>query len=399
VSPYAAFASRNYRFLLTGAGASMLGQQMLAIVVAWDLYRITHSAIALGNVGLAQVLPVFLFTFIAGHVADRYDRRRTVVITQSAAAIVGLILTFSGAGRSIAMIYSCLFLIATARAFQWPVTASLMPQTVPAETLTNAISWSGSVREFATMAGPAISGLMIAAWGSEPVYLCQAIFSMIAAFSFSRLDVPALPEASRAAPGLAGTLEGLRFVWKEKIVLGAMSLDLFAVLFGGARALLPIYADEILHAGPQGLGWLEAAPAVGAGLMSVGLAHFGTIKKAGRAMLWSVIGFGLATIVFAISKNLWLSLFALFFVGATDAISVVLRLSMVQMRTPQRLRGRVSAVNALFISSSNQWGAVESGVAATLLGTVPSVVFGGIMTCVVVGVIAWSSKALREWEN
>jgi MFS family permease len=182
-------------------------------------------------------------------------------------------------------------------------------------------------------------------------------------------------------------------------VLAAMSLDLFAVLFGGARALLPIYAQDILKAGPKGLGWLEAAPAVGAGLMSIALAYFGTISAAGRSMLWSVVGFGVATIVFAVSTNIWLSLAALFLVGAFDAISVVLRLSMVQMRTPSNLRGRVSAVNALFISSSNQWGAVESGVAATLMGVVPSVVFGGAMTIAVVGAIAWSSKSLREWRN
>jgi MFS family permease len=384
---------------MAGASISMLGQQMLAVVVAWDLYRITRSALMLGNVGLAQVLPVFLFTFITGHIADRYDRRRTVVITQLSAAAVGLVLAMSGEFRNVWMIYACLFLIATARAFQWPVTSSMLPQTVPMEHLTNAISWNGSAREFATMAGPAIGGIIIAAWGSEPVYYGQAVCSLISAFSFSKVVVPAHPPESLPEPGWRGTLEGLRFVWKDKAVLSAMSLDLFAVLFGGARALLPIYAQDILHVGARGLGWLEAAPAVGAGLMSIGLAYFGTIAAAGRSMLWSVVGFGVATIVFAVSTNIWLSLGALFLVGAFDAISVVLRLSMVQMRTPTHLRGRVSAVNALFISSSNQWGAVESGVAATLMGTVPSVVFGGVMTIVVVGTIAWSSKALREWRN
>jgi MFS family permease len=383
---------------MAGASVSMLGQQMLAIVVAWDLYRITRSPIALGNVGLAQVLPVFLFTFVTGQVADRYDRRRTVVITQAAAAIVGLLLTFSGEYRSVSLIYACLFLIATARAFQWPVTSSMLPQTVPMEDLTNAISWNGSAREFATMAGPALGGIVIAIWGSEPVYFGQALCSMISAWSFSHVEVPAHPEENRAQPGWRGTLEGLQFVWKEKIVLYAMSLDLFAVLFGGARAVLPIYASDILHGGPQALGWLEAAPAVGAGLMSLALAHFGTIAAAGRVMLWSVAGFGLATILFAVSTNLPLALFALFLVGATDAISVVLRLSMVQLKTPTYLRGRVSAVNALFISSSNQWGAVESGIAASLMGTVPSVIFGGVMTLVVVGTVALS-KDIRRWRN
>lgn len=377
----------------------MLGQQMLFVVVAWDLYRITKSALALGNVGLAQVLPVFLFTFLTGHVADRYDRRRTVVITQSVAAIIGLGLTFAGEHRSVALIYACLFLIATARAFQWPVTSSMLPQTVPMEHLTTAISWNGTAREMATMIGPALGGLMITAWGSEPVYLCQAMLSVVSALCYTQVQVPPLPEDKRSQPGLQGVVEGVQFVWREKVIFWAMSLDLLAVLFGGARALLPIYAQDILHGGARALGWLEAAPAVGAGLMSFALAHFGTIRKAGRAMLASVIGFGAATVVFAVSKNMALSLVALFALGAFDAISVVLRLSMVQIRTPAHLRGRVSAVNALFISSSNQWGAVESGVAATLMGVVPSVVFGGVMTIVVVLWVGWMSRELREWTN
>lgn len=377
----------------------MFGQQMLLIVVAWDLYRITKSALALGYTGLAQVLPVFLFTFVAGHVADRYDRRRTIIITQSAAAVVGLGLALAGANRSISLIYACLFLIATARAFQWPVTSSMLPQTVPMEHLTSAISWNGSARELATMAGPALAGLMITAWGSEPVYLFQAVLSAVAALCFTQVKVPKLPEDKRSQPGLKGVIEGLQFVWREKVIFYAMSLDLLAVLFGGARALLPIYAQDILHGGARALGWLEAAPAVGAGLMSLALAHFGTIRRAGRVILGSVIGFGLATIVFAVSKNMILSLAALFTLGAFDAISVVLRLSVVQIRTPDYLRGRVSSVNALFISSSNQWGAVESGVAATLMGVVPSVVFGGVMTVLVVIAIGWLSKDLRDWTN
>ena len=377
----------------------MLGQQMLAIVVAWDLYRITHSALALGNVGLAQVLPVFLFTFITGHVADRYDRRRTVVITQLAAAAVGLLLALSGEFRSVLMIYGCLFLIATARAFQWPTTSSMLPQTVPLEHLTNAISWNGSARELATMTGPAIGGIMIGAWGSEPVYYCQALCALVSGFCFWNVHVPAHPEETRAQAGWRGFVEGLQFVWREKVILSAMSLDLLAVPFGGATALMPIFAEDILHVGARGLGWLQAAPALGAALMSLALAHFGTIAKAGRVLLASVIAFGLATVVFAVSSNFVLSLLALFLLGVFDAISVVLRISLVQMRTPSHLRGRVSAVNALFISSSNQWGAVESGVAANLLGTVPSVVFGGVMTILIVTGIGWASRSLREWKN
>lgn len=377
----------------------MLGQQMLAVVVAWDLYHIARSALMLGNAGLAQVLPVFLFTFVAGHIADRYDRRRTVVITQLSAAAVGLVLALSGELRGVWMIYSCLFLIATARAFQWPVTSSMLPQTVPMEHLTNAISWNGSARELATMTGPAIGGIMIGAWGSEPVYFGQAICALISAVCFLNVHVPSHPEDTRAQPGWAGFVEGLQFVWREKVILSAMSLDLLAVLFGGATALMPIFAEEILHVGARGLGWLQAAPALGATLMSLALAHFGTIAKAGRVLLGSVIAFGVATIVFAVSSNFVLSLLALFLLGVFDAVSVVLRISLVQMRTPSHLRGRVSAVNALFITSSNQWGAVESGVAASLMGTVPSVVFGGAMTILIVTGIGWASRSLREWKN
>jgi MFS family permease len=384
---------------MAGASVSMLGAQMLAVVVAWDLYHITRSAIALGNVGLAQVIPVFLFSFITGHIADRYDRRRTVIITQLSAAAVGLALSLSGQGRSVPLIYGCLFLIATARAFQWPVTSSMMPQTIPTEHLTNAISWNGSARELATMAGPAIGGAMIATWGSEPVYYSQAACSLISAFCFWNVHVPAHPEATRAQSGWQSFLEGAHFVWREKVIFYAMSLDLLAVLFGGATALMPIFAEDILHVGAQGLGWLQAAPAVGAALMSLALAHFGTVKNAGRSMLASVIGFGAATIVFALSTNFALSLAALFILGVFDAISVVLRISLIQSSTPAHLRGRVASVNQIFISSSNQWGAVESGIAASLLGTVPSVIFGGCMTILIVLAIARKSPDLRNWKN
>jgi MFS family permease len=401
VTAYAAFASPNYRFLLVGLSVSMMGQQMLSAAVAWDLYHLSHSALVLGNVGFFQVLPVFLFTFVAGHVADRYDRRRTVMITQSFACVVGLGLYLAGAHRSVWLIYSCLFLIASARAFQWPVTSSMLSHTVPLEHLTNAVSWNGTAREMATMAGPALGGLIITLWGSsEPVYLGQAICSGISAYCMANIHVPAHAEETRPQPGWRGTIEGLQFVWREKLIFWSMMLDLLAVLFGGATALMPIFAEEILHVGANGLGWLLAMPAVGAGLMSFGLAYFGTIRSAGRVLLVSVLGFGVFTVVFGLSRNFLLSLFALFMLGALDAISVVLRISMVQLRTPDYLRGRVSAVNALFISSSNQWGAVESGVAATLLGgAVPSVVFGGTMTIVVVIAVGFAARTLREWRN
>jgi MFS family permease len=377
----------------------MMGHQMLATVAAWDLYRMTHSPIALGNVGLAQVLPVFLFTFITGQVADRYNRRKTLAITQTSAAMVGIALALAGSSRGVGLIYACLFLVSSTRAFQWPTTASMLPQTIPMEQLTSAVSWNGSAREMATMLGPSLAGLMIQAWGTEPVYIAQAICAATSAILLTQVKVPPIAHEKRAAPGWQGFKDGMHFVWRERIIFWTMSLDLLAVLFGGATALMPIFAQEILKVGPRGFGWLESAPAVGAALMSLVLAHFGTIRSAGRVLLGAVIGFGAATIMFGLSSHFPLSLAALFLVGVFDAVSVVLRISLVQLRTPDYLRGRVSAVNALFISSSNQWGAVESGVAAKFLGVVPAVVFGGVMTVLVVGAIGWHVRELRDWEN
>jgi len=396
---YGSFASRNYRFLLAGTTLSNLAAQMLGVVVGWDLYQATRSPVVLGNVGLVQIIPVFLFTFAAGHMADRHDRRLIAVSTQIVVAILGFALAAAGEHRGVTAIYSALFLSASARAFQWPANSALLPQTVPPALLTNAISWSGTGREFATVGGPAIGGVLLAVSGSESVYLLQAALSVAAVGCFAALRVPRPERVPGEPAGWRSTLEGLRFVWRDKLILSAMSLDLLAVFFGGAVALLPIFATDILQVGPSGLGWLRAAPAIGAGLMSVWLAHHGVTRDGGLVLLASVAMFGVATIGFGLATAAWLSFAMLFLTGVFDAVSVVLRISLVQMRTPDALRGRVAAVNSLFISCSNQWGAVESGIAAQWLGTVPSVVFGGAATLLVVGVIGLLSKQLREWQH
>ncbi|HWN86910.1 MAG TPA: MFS transporter [Vicinamibacterales bacterium] len=395
---YGSFASRNYRFLLAGTTLSNLAAQMLGVVVGWDLYVATRSPLVLGNVGLVQIIPVFLFTFVAGHLADRHDRRVIAVSTQIVVAILGFALAAAGARRGVGAIYTALFLSASARAFQWPANSALLPQTVPPALLTNAVSWSGTGREFATVGGPAVGGALLAAFGSESVYLVQAALSVAAVLCFAGLRVPR-PEGATTAAGWRTTLEGLRFVWRDKLILSALSLDLLAVFFGGAVALLPIFAADILHVGASGLGWLRAAPAIGAGLMSVWLAHHAVTRHGGLVLLGSVAMFGVATVGFGLATAAWLSFFMLFLTGVFDAVSVVLRISLVQMRTPDALRGRVAAVNALFISCSNQWGAVESGVAAQWFGTVPSVVIGGAATLAVVVVIGLLSKRLREWQH
>lgn len=396
---YGSFAFPNYRFLLAGTTLSNLAAQMLGVVVGWDLYVATKSPVVLGNVGLVQIVPVFLFTFAAGNMADRHNRRLIALSTQAIVAALGFALAAAGEQRGVTAIYTALFLSASARAFQWPANSALLPQTVPPALLTNAVSWSGTGREFATVGGPAIGGALLAAFGSELVYLVQAALSVAAVMCFAALRVPPPEGSATTAAGWRTTLEGLRFVWRDKLILSALSLDLLAVFFGGAVALLPIFATDILHVGASGLGWLRAAPAIGAGLMSVWLAHHAVTRNGGVVLLASVAMFGAATIGFGLATAAWLSFAMLFFTGVFDAVSVVLRISLVQMRTPDALRGRVAAVNSLFISCSNQWGAVESGLTAEWFGTVPAVITGGIATIVVVALIAALSKSLREWQQ
>ncbi len=399
MAAYAAFRTRDYRLLLAGNVVWVLGSQMLSVVVGWDLYQATRSPLALGNVGLVQIIPVLLLTFAAGHVADRYDRRKTLVVAQSIVALTGFVLASAGSHRGVPLIYSCLFCSAVARTFQFPAASSLLPKIVPLEHLSNAISWNGMGREMATMTGPALAGLLIAWLGSPAVYLSQAALSILTVLCYGSLKSQGAPEAAAEAGGWKAVGEGIRFVFREKLVLGAMTLDLLAVLFGGATALLPIFAVDILHIGARGLGWLRAAPAIGAGSMAFWLAHRPPVRRAGPVLLAVVAGFGVATVGFAISRSEWVSFALLVATGALDSVSVVLRSYLVHSRTPDPLRGRVNAVNALFISSSNQWGAVESGLAAKWMGTVPSVVFGGAATVLVAGVITMVSGSLRRWRN
>lgn len=395
--------SRNFRFLLASGVLSVLAQQMLSIVVGWDLYESTHSPVVLGNVGLVQIIPPILFTFAAGYAADHYDRRRTAILAQTVIAAVGFLLAGAGAARGVALIYTCLLLSATARAFQWPASSALLPQLVEPEHLTSAIGWQGTGRELATVTGPAVAGLLLAWKGSEAVYLVQALCAVASAGCYAFMRVPARPDhqasAGRPAMNWKQMSEGIRFIFRERVILAALSLDLLAVFFGGAVTLLPIFAQDILRVGASGLGWLRAAPAFGAALMALALAHRGRVHKAGAILLWAVAGFGVATIGFAAATAAWLAFAMLFFTGVFDSMSVVLRWSLVQTRTPDHLRGRVTAVTGLFISCSNQWGAVESGWAAAWLGTAPSVVWGGIATVIVVTAIAVLSPSLRRWRN
>ena len=370
---------------------------MLSLAVSWDLYTQTHSAMVLGNVGFVQVAPFVLFSLFAGHVADRYDRRLVMVLTQILYVAASLLLALGL--HSVFDIYACLLLTAIARTFQGPARGAILPRLVPLEALANAITWNSSAQEIANVGGPALAGLILATAGSATVYVLQAACALLTLICFASIhrrngeDVVATPRGPKAF------LDGLRFVWTHKLILSAVSLDLFAVLFGGAVALLPIFAVDILHGGPRALGWLRAAPSVGAVLMALTLAHSHRIERAGPALIFTVAGFGAATIAFGLSRNLWLSLALLVLVGAFDNVSVVLRHSLIQTRTPDRVRGRVLAVNNIFISCSNQLGAVESGWTAAWFGAVASVWVGGLATLVVVAVCAALSPALRRWRQ
>jgi MFS family permease len=339
------------------------------------------------------VAPFLLFALWAGHFADRLDRRRIMLVTQTAVIAAAILLIASA--QSVLLIYGALFLAAAARAFQGPARLAILPHIVSEGALSNAITWNSSAQEIASVSGPALAGIVLAAAGSRPVYLIHLICSLLAFAAFYFLKVRTAE--MREVPDRKSLLEGIRFVRHHSLILPAISLDLFAVLFGGATALLPIFAVEILQTGARGLGWLRAAPSLGAVSMALLLSHLPRLKRAGLSLLTAVAGFGAATIVFGISRSLWLSFAMLFLTGAFDNVSVVLRQSLVQTRTPDFLKGRVLAVQNIFISCSNQLGAAESGWTAAWLGPVASVVLGGIATILIVAGFAARARDLRQW--
>ncbi len=389
---YAAFRYRDYRYLLTSNALSNLGLQMLSVAVSWDLYLQTHSAKVLGAVGLVQIVPSFAFAIYAGHLADRYDRRTIIVTAQMLVVLSSLILAFGVHG--VTWIYICLFLNAAARTFQMPIRGAVLSEIVPPEALSNAITWNATMFESANVGGPALAGVILAITSSGSVYIFQLVCSVIVLLCLSGISFQ-----RRTAVQAGSALEGLRFIRDNKLILSAVSLDLFAYLFGGATALLPIYAVDILHAGPKALGWLRAAPSVGAILMAVTMAHSPKIHRAGPVLLWSVTGFGLATIGFGLSRSILLSCAMLALTGAFDNVSVVLRQSILQTSTPDFVRGRVMAVNSIFINCSNSLGAAESGWTAAWFGPILSVVGGGTAAIAVVVICALLSPSLRRWEQ
>ena len=415
----AAFAHRDFRLYLGARVLATLGLQMQSVAVGWQIYDLTRDPLYLGWVGLAQFLPLVLLALVAGQVADRWQRRRIVLGSLLLFALGSAALALLAARREpgLAAIYLVLVALGTGRAFNGPANAALLAEIVPACDFPNAVAWSSSGWQLATVAGPALGGLCYGTFGPTKVYaaaaglllaaaaLASALSARGSAASRARQAADAVPRAARAAAGSAAggreptgraVLGGLGFIWRHKVILGSISLDLFAVLLGGAVALLPALARDVLHVGPWGLGLLRGAPALGAALMGLTLAYRPLERRAGRVMLMAVGVFGLGTIMLGASHSFLLSLGCLVVLGAADMISVIVRQNLVQLGTPDAMRGRVSAVNLVFIGASNELGEFESGVTAAWLGVRTAVVIGGIGTCAVVLLWALLFPRLRR---
>jgi MFS family permease len=397
-SGIAVFRFQNFRLFQVARFCVVLATEMQSVAVGWQIYETTRRPLDLGLVGLAQFLPAILLFLVSGHVVDRFNRRNILVLCYcgfAACSTLLLIVAFR-APRSIGLIYAVLALLGIVRSLNGPASRAILPQLVPEDHFPSAVAWASSVFQTGTILGPAVGGVAYAAFhGPTAVYATAAVASTVAVLATLRIKSSAKPRV-REPVNLDTVLAGFKYIWREKIILGSISLDLFAVLLGGAVALLPVFAQEILKTGPWGLGLLRSAPAVGAASMALFLAYRPLRRKAGRSMLWCVASFGVCTILFGISHNLVLSLAALVVVGATDMVSVIVRGTLIQVATPDEMRGRVNAVDMIFIGASNEFGQFESGLTAHWFGTVPAVVLGGLGTLVVTALWAWAFPELRN---
>lgn len=397
----AAFQYPNFRYYMTARFLTVLATEMQAVAVAWQIYALTHQPLDLGLVGLAQFAPGVLLFLIAGHTADRVPRLRIIRTCYAAFSICSallLILSLHGLG-AVWPIYAVLLGNGVARAFNGPAGQAFLPLLVSEEHFPNAVTWSSSIFQAATVLGPTAGGVIYGVTQSPvPVYCCAAAAYLIAVLLVVRIRLKAALRP-RAASTSVLVLEGLRYIWQNKLILGSISLDLFAVLLGGAVALLPVYARDILNAGTYGLGLLRSAPGAGAVLMALLLAYRPLRRRAGVTLFGCVFGFGIFTVVFGVSHSMLLSLIALALLGACDMVSVIVRHTLVQLTTPDAMRGRVSAVNMLFIGASNEVGQFESGITAQWFGTVPAVVLGGLGTIAVVLLWSWMFPSLRRVDS
>jgi MFS family permease len=404
--PYAALRIPDFRLFVSARFCITLAIQIQGVVVAWQVYDLTHDPLSLGFIGLAEAIPSIGVSLYAGHIADIVQRKKIILICVSTLVLCSVALLFFTLDMGSALlqygvlsIYSVIFLSGIARGFLTPALFAYMPQLIPRELYSNAITWNSTLWETAAIGGPAVGGLLYSIYGVRASYTADVVLMVIGLMLALAVTNKPLPPESEEQGMVEKIKAGLRFVFSNQIILGAISLDLFAVLFGGAVALLPIFAKDILNAGPIALGLLRAAPSVGALMMAFYITHNPIRRNMGAVLLYCVAGFGVCMILFALSENLWLSLSLLMISGMFDCVSVIIRGTLLQTLTPENMKGRVSAVNHIFIGSSNEIGMFESGVAARLLGVVRSVIFGGCMTLVSVGIIGGMAKSLRKLQR
>jgi MFS family permease len=401
--PYAALRNPEFRNFSVARILMVIATLMQAIIVGWQVYEITKDPLSLGLIGLAEVIPAISVSFYAGHLTDISDRKKILLFAYTLFVLCAFSLTIISYDivpilfdYKLHSIYAAIFISGIARGFSMPSTFAFWSQLVNKDIFPNAVTWNTSFWQFGAVTGPALGGFVYALIGFASSYLVITITMIISIILLSFIKRKPIPELTEHSSMKDRLTAGLKFVFSNKIILGAITLDMFAVLFGGAVALLPIFSAEILFAGPEGLGMLRAAPSVGAVIMALLLTRKPPTENAGRNLLISVFGFGVSIIIFAISRNFLLSLIALAVSGMFDSVSVIIRSTIIQLFTPDNMKGRVSAVNSIFIGSSNEIGAFESGVAAKLLGTVPSVIFGGCMTLIIVSVVSIFSPKIRK---
>lgn len=397
-NPYAAFHLLEFRYLLTSSLLASLASRALAVVIGYQIYELTQSPLALGWLGLVEAIPAISLALFGGYVADRTDRRRVVLLTRSVSVLCALALALVSLDIKhwgVVALYAVIFVAGIARGFSEPAASAFEAQIVPKELFVNASMWMGSMWQASSIIGPALGGFAFAHLGPVSTYWMVAVLFGLAWLSTLRIAPKPKPIPDSSESIFHSITLGVRYVWSHQILIGSMALDMFAVLFGGAIALLPVFAKDILAVGPIGLGWMVAAPSVGALVVMLWATRRPPVHNAGRVLLWSVAGFGVSMIVFALSKNFAITLLALAASGAFDGISMVVRRSILRLFTPDAMRGRVYAVSHIFIGSSNEIGAFESGVAAHWLGTSRSVWLGGLVTLLVVGITAWRAPKLR----
>lgn len=390
--------NRNFLRLLAFRVQIVLAYQMMMVVVGWHIYELTHDVWALGLIGLAEVIPYFCCALFAGYAVDHHSRRMFGIAAGLVTCVNALVLTattLTQQSHPALWIYASIACVGLARAFIGPTYGALFALILPRDHYARAVSIGSSVFQFALILGPALGGVLVGWVSLTAAYMVSAALALSAAVTLLSLRI-AEPPMARSSPVFSSIGAGLRFVFGNQLILGAQTLDMFAVLFGGAVAMLPAFIHDIFHYGPEGLGILRASPAAGAVIIGIVLARFPLNKHAGRALLFSVAGFGLCMIAFALSVNFWIAAFLLMLSGIFDGVSVVMRSTIMQLATPDAMRGRVSAINGIFIGSSNELGAFESGLAARLMGLVPSVIFGGCMTLVVVATTASLAPKLRK---